>query len=137
MFYKIFQLFRSIAILYVMLYLGEAINYLFPIGIPSSIWGLLLLFICLVLKLIKKEWLLPSGALLIRYMALLFIPLSVGIIDYFDVLTEQAVSLLIPTVVSTCLVIVMTGLLAEYLYSYRSFARLRKKAEKRAMRGAK
>ncbi|KGQ49699.1 membrane protein [Gallibacterium anatis] len=137
MFYKIFQLFRSIAILYAMLYLGEAINYLFPIGIPSSIWGLLLLFICLVLKLIKKEWLLPSSALLIRYMALLFIPLSVGIIDYFDVLTEQAVSLLIPTVVSTCLVIVMTGLLAEYLYSYRSFTRLRKKAEKRAMRGAK
>ncbi|MFC0308537.1 CidA/LrgA family protein [Gallibacterium trehalosifermentans] len=137
MFYKIVALFRSLAILYAMLYLGEGINYLFPIGIPASIWGLLLLFACLVFKLIKEEWVMPSGALLIRYMSVLFIPLSVGIIDYFDLLTKQALLLLIPTMISTCLVLVFTALLADYLFSYNSFSKLRKKAKKRNLRGAK
>lgn len=137
MFYKIVALCRSLAILYAMLYLGEGINYILPIGIPASIWGLLLLFAGLVLKLIKEEWVLPSGALLIRYMSLLFIPLSVGIIDYFDILTKQAMSLLIPTIFSTCLTIVFTALLADYFFSLNSFARRRKKVKKRSMRGVK
>lgn len=137
MFHKIVALLRSLAILYAMLYLGEGINYLLPIGIPASIWGLLLLFAALTLKLIKEEWVLPSGALLIRYMSVLFIPLSVGIIDYFDILTKQALSLLIPTIISTCLVLVFTALLADYFFSYNSFAKLRKKAKKRSLRGAK
>ena len=39
------QLARSLIILYIMLLLGNLISHYIPVGIPGSIWGLLLLFI--------------------------------------------------------------------------------------------
>ncbi|EGV05039.1 conserved domain protein [Haemophilus pittmaniae HK 85] len=44
---KIIQLIRSLAILYIMLLLGNLISNYIPAGIPGSIWGLLLLFFVL------------------------------------------------------------------------------------------
>ena len=38
------QLARSLIILYIMLLLGNLISHYIPVGIPGSIWGLLLLF---------------------------------------------------------------------------------------------
>ena len=81
---KIMQLGRSFAILYLILFLGNYIAVLLPVGVPGSIWGLLLLFFGLITKLIKYQWIFLGASLLIRYMALLFIPVSVGIIKYSD-----------------------------------------------------
>jgi len=39
------QLVRSLVILYIMLLLGNLISQYVPVGIPGSIWGLLLLFV--------------------------------------------------------------------------------------------
>ena len=44
MYRKVFDLVRSLFLLYLMLHFGELIAHYVPIGIPSSIWGLLLLF---------------------------------------------------------------------------------------------
>ena len=41
---KVFLLTRSLVILYIMLYLGNLIAHYIPVGVPGSIWGLLLLF---------------------------------------------------------------------------------------------
>ena len=38
------QLVRSLVILYIILLLGNLISHYIPLGIPGSIWGLLLLF---------------------------------------------------------------------------------------------
>ena len=123
---KIFQLVRSFAILYLMLYSGEWIAHIIPMGVPGSIWGLLLLFLGLTTQLIKVDWILMGASLLIRYMAILFVPVSVGIIKYSDLLISQANALLIPNIVSTCVTLVLLGFLSDYLFSLSSFARRRK-----------
>ena len=63
MYRKVFDLVRSLLVLYFILYLGELIAHYVPIGIPSSIWGLLLLFTCLVLRIVKVEWVMFSSRL--------------------------------------------------------------------------
>lgn len=131
---NIFQLVRSVAILYAMLYLGNGLASLIPVGIPASIWGLLLLFLGLTTQIIKHHWVFLGASLLIRYMALLFIPVSVGIMKYSDLLINQAKVLLIPNVLSTCLTLVSIGFMADYLFSRNSFAHLRKKVMKKRER---
>lgn len=128
---KILDLCRSMAILYLMLYLGKVIAYLVPLGVPASIWGLLLLFIALSLQIIRVEWIALGASLFIRYMALLFIPVSVGIIKYADLLFSQAKALIIPNIFSTFTTLIMIGLLSDYFFSRRSFKHLRKKVIKK------
>ncbi|MDO5054033.1 CidA/LrgA family protein [Pasteurella oralis] len=134
---KIFDLIRSFAILYGMLWLGEWIFAYVHLGIPASIWGLLLLFICLTLRIIKLDWVFLSSSLLIRYMALLFVPVSVGIVKYADILLAQIKVLLIPNILSTCFTLVFVGLFSDYLFSRKSFAYLRKKVVRRQMEKAR
>lgn len=132
---KIMQLGCSFAILYLILFLGNYIAVLLPVGVPGSIWGLLLLFFGLITKLIKYQWIFLGASLLIRYMALLFIPVSVGIIKYSDLLLAQANVLLIPNIISTCVTLVIIALLGNYLFSLNSFTHLRKKVLKKRAGG--
>ena len=132
---EIMQLGRSFAILYLILFLGNYIAVLLPVGVPGSIWGLLLLFFGLITKLIKYQWIFLGASLLIRYMALLFIPVSVGIIKYSDLLLAQANVLLIPNIISTCVTLVIIALLGNYLFSLNSFTHLRKKVLKKRAEG--
>ena len=125
------QLARSLIILYIMLLLGNLISHYIPVGIPGSIWGLLLLFLGLTTHVIHLEWIYFGSSLLIRYMAVLFVPVSVGIIKYSDLLVSQANALLIPNIVSTCVTLVLIGFLGDYLFSLNSFARLRRKVLKK------
>ena len=131
MYRKVFDLVRSLLLLYFILYLGELIAHYVPIGIPSSIWGLLLLFICLMLRIVKVEWVMFSSRLLIRYMALLFVPVSVGIVKYSGLLMDQMKELLVPNIVSTCVTLVVIGVLSDYLFSLKPFTHLKHKIMKK------
>lgn len=134
---KLFLLARSLVILYIMLYLGNLIAHYVPAGVPGSIWGLLLLFLGLTTRLIHLDWIYLGASLLIRFMAVLFVPVSVGIIKYSDLLIEQVNILLIPNVVSTCVTLVIMGLLGNHLFHLQSFTHKRKKVIKRRESQAK
>ena len=126
------QLVRSLVILYIMLLLGNLISHYVPVGIPGSIWGLLILFIGLTTRIIRLAWIYFGSSLLIRYMAVLFVAVSVGIIKYYDLLVAQWKILLIPNILSTFLTLFIIAFLGNYLFYKQSFAHKRKKVlEKR------
>ena len=123
---------RSIVILYIILLLGNLISHYIPVGIPGSIWGLLLLFLGLTTRIIRLEWIYLGSSLLIRYMAVLFVPVSVGIIKYYDLLVSQWKILLIPNILSTFLTLFIIAFLGNYLFYKQSFTHKRQKVlEKR------
>ncbi|MCK3655828.1 murein hydrolase transporter LrgA [Pasteurellaceae bacterium Macca] len=99
-----------------MLYLGKWVAYALPIGIPESIWGLLILFTLLVCKAIKTEWVMPATRPLTRYMSLFFLPVCGGILDYVGVLSENVGSLVIANFLSTLVSLVLIGGLAQWLF---------------------
>lgn len=108
----------SLAILWAMLYLGKGLNTLIPIGIPDSIWGLLVLFVTLITGLIKLEWVLPTGRFLNRYMPLVFLPICVGMIEYGEILVRYFSSLIISNILSTIITIVVVGWTAQRLFKH-------------------
>ena len=106
----------SLALLFAMLYLGKGLAILIPIGISDSIWGMLLLFSCLVLGIVKVEWVTPSARPLTRYMTVFFIPLCAEIIEHLDVLQAHLASFVLSNVLSTSLSVVLLGLFGQWIF---------------------
>lgn len=107
----------ALVLLFLMLYLGKLMNWLIPIGIAESIWGLLILFSLLVMNLVKVEWVMPATRPLLRYMALFFLPICAGIIEQYDILSLHIQSLVLANFISTVLSLIVIGYLAEWLFS--------------------
>ncbi|ART79199.1 murein hydrolase regulator LrgA [Oceanisphaera avium] len=84
----LFLLTRGFMVLIACLLLGKALVLLLPFAFPASIMGLLVLFFLLTCQLIPLSWIHHSGQLLLRHMALLFIPVAAGLLGYVDVLSE-------------------------------------------------
>jgi len=108
---------RAFVIIYLCLYAGNAIAVLLPITIPGSILGMLTLFALLATQILSVDWVKPGCHLLIRYMALLFVPISVGIMNYTDVLSAQFGPIVVSIVVSTFLVLTIVGWSAHKIHT--------------------
>jgi Putative effector of murein hydrolase LrgA len=70
------QYLRAFVLIYACLYAGIWLASLLPITIPGSIIGMLLMFVLLALQILPAKWVNPGCVLLIRYMALLFVPMA-------------------------------------------------------------
>ena len=100
---------RQCAILFGCLALGELVVYLTGVRLPSSIIGMLLLTPLLKLGWIKLEWIQGTSDFLVSNIGFFFVPPGVGLMLYFDVIAAEFWPILIATVVSTVLVLVVTG----------------------------
>ncbi len=100
---------RQCAILFGCLALGELVVYLTGVKLPSSIIGMLLLTLFLKLKWIKLEWVQGLCNFLVANLGFFFVPPGVALMLYFDIIQAHFWPILIASVVSTLLVLVVTG----------------------------
>jgi len=82
---------------------------------PGSILGLLLLFGCLYFKIIPVELIKDGAGFLLTFLALFFIPATVGIMDYPEFLSWGGLGMIISIVISTIITIIITGRFCQYL----------------------
>lgn len=115
----IWQYLRSFILIYICLYTGIAIASLLPITIPGSIIGMLILFVLLSLQILPAKWVKPSCHLLIRYMALLFVPIGVGVMQYVDVIKQQFGPVVVSCFISTLVVFVVVSLSSQLVHGER------------------
>lgn len=108
---------RAFLILYLCLYAGTGVAALLPVTIPGSILGMLILFGLLALQILPVDWVKPGSTLLIRYMGLLFVPISVGVMSYTGILSAQFGPIVVSCVVSTFIVLIAVGLAAHKMHS--------------------
>jgi len=113
---------RSFLLIYACLYAGIFVSTLLPIAIPGSIIGMLILFTLLSLQILPAKWVKPSSYLLIRYMALLFVPIGVGVMQYYDVLTAQFGPIVVSCLVSTFVVMVVVGCSSQWIQGRKIIA---------------
>jgi holin-like protein len=97
------------AILFGCLALGELIVWLTGIKLPSSIIGMLLLTVFLKLKIVRLEWIKGLSDFLVANLGFFFVPPGVALMLYFDVIKAQFWPIVVATVVSTALVLAVTG----------------------------
>lgn len=110
-------LIRDFAVLFVCLLMGKAIAAVLPFAFPASIIGLLLLFALLSSNLVRLEWVQAGGQLILRHMALLFIPVAAGLLSYADVLSKGLGFILLAAVTGLVLILLAVGWLYQRLAS--------------------
>ena len=105
---------RQLAILFGCLALGELIIYLTHIPLPSSILGMLLLTLLLKLRVIRLEWVRSISDFLVANIGFFFVPPGVAVMLYFDIIKAQFVPIVVASVVSTVLVLAVTGWVHQF-----------------------
>ncbi|MGM3181552.1 CidA/LrgA family protein [Dickeya oryzae] len=113
------QYLRAFALIYLCLFIGNAISALLPITIPGSILGMLVLFALLASQILPSRWVKPGCQLLIRYMALLFVPIGVGVMNYYDVVRDQFGPIVVSCLVSTFVVMTVVGYTTQMMHRDR------------------
>ena len=100
---------RQCAILFGCLALGELVVFVTGIKLPSSIIGMLLLTLFLKLGWVKLHWVQGLSDFLVANLGFFFVPSGVALMLYFDIIQAQFWPIVISTIISTILVLVVTG----------------------------
>ena len=70
---------KQFGIILLISFAGESLNYLLPLPVPASIYGLVLMFLCLQLRVFRLEDVRDTALFLIEIMPLMFIPAATGL----------------------------------------------------------
>lgn len=103
------MLIRQLAIIFGCLAAGELIIFLTGVPLPSSIIGMLLLTAMLKLKIVQLEWVQGISTALVDNIGFFFVPPGVAVMLYFDLIKAELWPIIGATVVSTVLVLAVTG----------------------------
>lgn len=100
---------RQCFILFGCLALGELVVMVTGLKLPASIIGMLLLTLLLQLRIVKLEWVRGLTDFLIANLGFFFVPPGVALMLYFDLIKAEIVPIVAATVLSTILVLLLTG----------------------------
>ena len=94
---------------------GEALQRLIPLPIPASVYGLVLLFLALYVRLVKVEQVKAVGGFLISLLPFLFVNHVVGIVEHWSAIRDRIFPICLLIVATTVLVFGVSGSLAQLL----------------------
>ena len=106
---------KQSAIIFGFTLLGEALHRLIPLPIPAAVYGLVFLFIALCLKLIKVEQIEKVSNFLLMILPLLFVSPAVNLLESWEILAPQVLSIVLLVVSSTILVFAVAGVISQLL----------------------
>lgn len=106
---------RQCALLFGFTLMGEALNRLLPLPIPAAVYGLILLFLALCLKIVKVEQIEKVSRFFLTIMPVLFVSPAVNLLESWGILQPHILPVVLLVVASTVLVFVIAGLMTQAL----------------------
>lgn len=113
---------KQFFIILIMAVLGGILNWLIPLPIPATVWGMLLMFIALMCGLVKLNQVEDTADFFMGIMPMLFVPLAVGLMDTWQILADYAMPIIIIVVASFFICYAVTGKTADIIISRSSRA---------------
>lgn len=107
------KILKQFSLILLFSFLGEILHVLIPLPIPASVYGLVLLLAALILGICKIEHVKNAAEFLIEIMPVMFIPAAVGILTTWDILKPVWILVALITVITTVLVMVVTGCVTQ------------------------
>ena len=108
---------RGLTFLLLFQFSGEAVSRIFDLPIPGNVFGMGFLLLGLTTKLVDIKWFEEAADLLLSNMALFFVPAGVGVMVYGDLIAAEWLPITVATVLSTFVVMAVTGKIAQNLES--------------------
>lgn len=106
---------KQFLIIIVISFIGELCNQFIPLPIPASIYGLVILFVCLLTRVVKLEQVKDTGKFLIEIMPVMFIPPAVGLLESWGILKPIWIPVVGITLITTILVMVVSGKITQFV----------------------
>lgn len=103
----------QIGIIATISFIAELLHFFLPFPIPASVYGMVILFVLLCLKVIKLPQVENVADWMLSVMPIFFIAPSVGLINSFDSIKGQVIPLVFICFISTVIVTALTGLVAQ------------------------
>ena len=94
---------------------GEIISRFLNLPIPGNVMGMGLLLLGLTTGWIDVKWIEEAADILLSNMTLFFVPAGVGVMVYSDLIAAEWLPITVATIVSTFVVMAVTGVLAQKL----------------------
>ena len=103
------KIIKQIGIIFTVCWLSILVEKALPFSFPASVIGMILLFLCLLTGVLKIGHIQEKADFLLENMAFFFVPAGVSIINYFDVLKDTWLKLIIICVISTVITFAVTA----------------------------
>lgn len=94
---------------------AEVLHALIPLPIPSSIYGLAMMFLLLTSGLLKLEKIKRAGAFLLEIMPVVFVPAIAGLMEISADMRSALLPVAGVVVLTTVAVMVVTGRTAQWI----------------------
>ena len=104
---------KQSAIIFGFSLLGEALNRLLPLPIPAAVYGLVLLFTALYLKIVKVEHINKVSDFLLTILPLLFVAPAVNLLESWGIVAPHVVTIALLVLSSTILVFAVAGVISQ------------------------
>lgn len=103
------KILKQLLIIFILCLLGQWIANVLPIIIPGSVVSMVLLLILLMTGIIKIEHIKETTEFLLTNLAFFFAPLTVGIIENFDLIKDSIWSILFICIFTTFITFATTA----------------------------
>lgn len=109
---------RQFLIILFISFIGELLNHYIPLPFPASIYGIVIMFVCLFTGIIKVEHVKEVSGFLIEIMPLVFIPAAVGLINSWGLISTKWYMYVTVIIATTVLVMAVSGLMTQFAIRY-------------------
>jgi holin-like protein len=106
---------RGLALLLVLQAAGEGLVHWLGLSLPGPVVGLALLLAALTLPSIRQP-VAEAADRLLAHLSLLFVPVGVGVITHFDLLSRYGVRLVVVVVLSTWIGLAAAALALQLIF---------------------
>ncbi|MGN1137411.1 MAG: CidA/LrgA family protein [Oscillospiraceae bacterium] len=96
-------------------FIGEILHTLIPLPVPASIYGLVIMLVLLIFRMLPLSAVKEAGKFLLDIMPMMFIPAAVGLMVSWDALKPICIPVIIMTVVSTVAVMAVSGRVTQFV----------------------
>lgn len=110
---------EQFAILIACLFAGSVLKDFIPLPIPETIYGMAILFILFVIKVIKTSDVKRASETILENMSFLFVPAGVGIIENFDLFKKNFLIMMFITSVTAIVAMIVTMTLVKFIQKRR------------------
>ncbi len=110
---------KQICIILGVCFLAELMEYLIPLPVAASMYGLVLMLAALMTKVIKLKDVEDVSDFLTGNLAIMFIPPTVGIMASVEEMKKMLIPLVVISVLSTLLIMSVTGWVTQWIISKR------------------
>lgn len=107
-------------VLFAFLVAGELLVRFTVVPIPSSIIGMVLLCASLKMGIVKLEWVDRLSGFLVHNLGFFFVPAGIGLMNCLGLIADQWVPIVCATVISTVIIIAVTGWVHQWTRSTSS-----------------